>query len=524
MRIDYMRRRPLPAFTARSRRMEFIFCEVTYMSLIQITDLTFAYDGSWDNVFDHASLQLDTRWRLGLVGRNGRGKTTLLRLLMGKYEYAGAISASVTFDYFPFPVPRPERDAMEVAEELLPETESWELYRELSALEMDPEILFRPFSSLSNGEQTKLLLAVLFLRPNRFLLLDEPTNHLDLEGRQVVSRYLGRKQGFILVSHDRAFLDGCVDHILSINKQNFDLQQGNFSSWWANKQRRDQWERSENEKLRRDIARLDAAARRTAAWSDKAESAKFGTGCADRGFVGHRAAKVMKRAKAAENRRREAAEEKSALLKNIEQTPPLKLHPLSHPKQRLVEADHLAADYGLGPVCAPVSFSLMQGERLALTGRNGTGKSSLLRLVCGEELPHTGTLSLASGLVVSVAPQDPSSLRGDLTSFAAESGIDETLFKTILRKLDFSRSQFEKDMAGYSAGQKKKVLLARSLCQSAHLYVWDEPLNYVDLFSRMQLEQLILEYRPTMLLVEHDRSFLDAVATRVVHLERRESR
>ena len=100
---------------------------------------------------------------------------------------------------------------------------------------------------------------------------------------------------------------------------------------------------------------------------------------------------------------------------------------------------------------------------------------------------------------------------GDLTGFAAESGIDETLFKTILRKLDFSRSQFEKDMADYSAGQKKKVLLARSLCQSAHLYLWDEPLNYIDVFSRMQLEDLLREYRPTMLLVEHDRSFLDAV-------------
>ena len=494
------------------------------MSLIQITDLTFAYDGSWDNVFEHASLQLDTQWRLGLVGRNGRGKTTLLRLLMGEYEYAGTISASVTFDYFPFPVPRPERDAMEVAESLLPETESWEIYRELSDLELDPELLFRPFSSLSNGERTKLLLAVLFLRPNRFLLLDEPTNHLDLEGRQVVSRYLSRKQGFILVSHDRAFLDGCVDHILSINRQNFDLQQGNFSSWWENKQRRDQWERSENEKLRRDIARLDAAARRTAAWSDRAEAAKIGTRNSglrpDRGYIGHKAAKVMKRAKSAEDRRREAAEEKSALLKNVEQAPPLKLHPLSHPKQRLVEADHLAADYGQGPVCVPVSFSLTQGERLALTGRNGTGKSSLLKLVCGQEIPHAGTLSLASGLVVSTVPQDSSFLRGNLTDFADESGIDETLFKTILRKLDFSRAQFEKDMAGYSAGQKKKVLLTRSLCQSAHLYVWDEPLNYIDLFSRIQLEQLILEYQPTMLLVEHDRSFLDAVATRTLRLER----
>ena len=494
------------------------------MSLIQITDLTFAYDGSWDNVFEHASLQLDTGWRLGLVGRNGRGKTTLLRLLMGEYEYAGTISASVTFDYFPFPVPHPERDAIEVVEALLPETESWEIYRELSDLELDPEALFRPFSSLSNGERTKLLLAALFLRPNRFLLLDEPTNHLDLEGRQVVSRYLSRKQGFILVSHDRAFLDGCVDHILSINKQNFDLQQGNFSSWWENKQRRDQWERAENEKLRRDIARLDAAARRTAVWSDRAEAAKIGTRNSglrpDRGYIGHKAAKVMKRSKAAENRRREAAEEKSTLLKNIEQAPPLKLHPLSHPKQRLAEADHLAADYGQGPVCAPVSFTLTQGERLALAGRNGTGKSSLLKLVCGQEIPHTGSLALASGLVVSTVPQDSSFLRGNLTDFADESGIDETLFKTILRKLDFSRAQFEKDMAGYSAGQKKKVLLARSLCQSAHLYVWDEPLNYIDLFSRIQLEQLILEYQPTMLLVEHDRSFLDAVATRTLRLER----
>lgn len=102
--------------------------------------------------------------------------------------------------------------------------------------------------------------------------------------------------------------------------------------------------------------------------------------------------------------------------------------------------------------------------------------------------------------------------------------MDETLLLTILRKLDFERSQFARDMSGYSGGQKKKVLLARSLCQSAHLYVWDEPLNYIDLFSRIQLEQLILEYQPTMLLVEHDRSFLDAVATKIVYLERSETR
>ena len=114
--------------------------------------------------------------------------------------------------------------------------------------------------------------------------------------------------------------------------------------------------------------------------------------------------------------------------------------------------------------------------------------------------------------------QDTSFLQGGLKEFARESDIDESLFKTILRKLDFERVQFEKDMADYSGGQKKKVLLARSLCQSAHLYLWDEPLNFVDVYSRMQIENLLLEYAPTMVFVEHDRAFSDQIATQIVVL------
>ena len=102
--------------------------------------------------------------------------------------------------------------------------------------------------------------------------------------------------------------------------------------------------------------------------------------------------------------------------------------------------------------------------------------------------------------------------------WAEEQGVDRTRFLTVLRKLDFSRELFQRDMRKYSAGQQKKVLLAASLCQSAHLYVWDEPLNYVDLFSRMQIEELLLEYRPTLLFVEHDRTFRERIATQVVEL------
>ena len=109
-------------------------------------------------------------------------------------------------------------------------------------------------------------------------------------------------------------------------------------------------------------------------------------------------------------------------------------------------------------------------------------------------------------------------MNGTLSEFAENNNLDESLFKAILRKMDFERVQFEKNIKDFSGGQKKKVLIAKSLCEQAHLYIWDEPLNFIDVFSRMQIEQLIAEFLPTMLLVEHDVAFREAVATRVVSL------
>lgn len=131
---------------------------------------------------------------------------------------------------------------MEIVNELISGHEEWEIFRELSLLSVEADVLYRPFATLSNGERTKVLLAALFLKENSFLLIDEPTNHLDMEGRALVSRYLNTKQGFVLVSHDRAFLDACIDHTLSINKTNIVVQKGNFSAWWGVKQMQDAYE------------------------------------------------------------------------------------------------------------------------------------------------------------------------------------------------------------------------------------------------------------------------------------------
>ena len=495
------------------------------MSLINVTNLTFAYDGSYENIFENVSFQLDTNWKLGFTGRNGRGKTTFLNLLLGKYEYRGSISTSVAFSYFPYHVTDQSILAIDAVEAMYPEYEYWRLAREMAKLQLDDAVLYRPYETLSNGEQTKLQLAVLFSKENHFLLIDEPTNHLDIRGRELVSRYLNSKKGFILVSHDRAFLDGCVDHILSINKSDIQVCKGNFSTWWENKQRQDAFEQAENEKLKKEISRLEETAREKANWSDTAERRKLRSGPMDvdnvkgwRPLQGAKAKKSMARAKAIEQRQTAAIEEKSKLLKNIERSDKLKIFQTPFHTKRLTQLKDVTIDYGDGAVCENISFSIQMGDRIALQGANGSGKSSIIKLLCGQEIPYTGQLWLGNGLKISYVNQDTSGLQGKLSDFARDSGIDESLFLAMLAKLDVPKAQMEKDMSSLSAGQKKKVLLAKSICEPMHLHIWDEPMNYIDVISRMQIEALLLEYQPTILFVEHDKAFCDNVATKVVKL------
>ena len=139
-----------------------------YHRMIKIENLTFSYPTSYDNVFENVSFQVDTDWKLGFVGRNGRGKTTFLNLLLGKYEYSGKILSSVQFDYFPYPVSDKNRITEDILQEICPLAEEWELMRELSYLDVDVDVLWRPFETLSNGEQTKVLIAALFLNEGHF--------------------------------------------------------------------------------------------------------------------------------------------------------------------------------------------------------------------------------------------------------------------------------------------------------------------------------------------------------------------
>lgn len=507
------------------------------MAQINVTNLTFAYEGSIDNTFEQVSFSIDTNWKLGFIGRNGKGKTTFLNLLMGKYSYSGTIDTLAVFDYFPYELTpaQKKKPAAEFMEDIKFSCELWRVICEMEELSANVEILYRPFDTLSPGERTKILLAILFSGENDFLLIDEPTNHLDQESREAVKTYLSGKKSFILVSHDRELLDACTDHVLVLNRQTIEVQSGNFSSWWENKRRKDQFALAENEKHRKEIKKLKTAASRTSQWADKNEQTKIGfhqavneheRPIAERSYIGGKTKKMQSRVKQMKRRINREIERKEGLLADLEETASLKLFPLSHHKETLVNIRDYALRYegAEAPLFSDLTFQLQKGERIALHGKNGCGKSTLIRMILDKagarnsQLPITenGILETASALIISYINQDTSALKGSIDNYCVEKGLDKSLFCSILRQLDFERTQFLKNIENYSEGQKKKVLLAGSMLTPAHLYIWDEPLNYIDVFSRIQIENLLLEYQPSMLFVEHDSTFRKQIATKSI--------
>lgn len=495
------------------------------MSLINIKNLTFSYEGSYDNVFENVSFQIDTDWKLGFTGRNGRGKTTFLKLLMGELEYTGKIISSVNFEYFPYTPPSDSYFTIDIIQNIAPTAEEWQIRRELSLLETDDNLLYREFSTLSNGEQTKILIVGMFLRENSFLLIDEPTNHLDTHSRAVLADYLKRKSGFILVSHDRAFLDSCIDHILVINKTNIEVQKGNFSSWNENRSRQEQFEQTKNERLKKQIHQLEQSAKRVAAHSDKIASTKIGFDPAKveksltrRPSIAKKAGKLMNRAKSMENRIEKSITEKNQLLQNVEEISSLKISPLKYHSNQLITFHNVSLDYDGNEIFKDISFTVNQGDRIAVCGKNGSGKTSLIKLILGENLNYQGSITKGSRLKISYVCQSADNLCGTLGDYIQKHHIDEALFKAILRKLDFSRELFSRTIDSYSQGQKKKIMLARSLSEQAHLYIWDEPLNYIDVLSRIQIEELLKACDATLIFVEHDKRFCEQVSNKMLYI------
>ena len=524
------------------------------MANILCRKVSFGYDGTERNVFTDLDLVIDTGWRTALTGRNGRGKTTLLRLIEGELAPdRGRIERPVGVQRFPVPVADPTVSACDAAKDAAGPFRRWEremarlldaghdddalarygtlqtrfqeaggyeidadLERELAALGMDSTLRSRRFDRLSGGEQTRCLLAGLFARQAGFPLIDEPTNHLDRAGRERVAEYLRSKPGFLMVSHDRAFLDACIDHVIALNPDTVETRRCSFSTWrGAFLERLARQERA-NTELRREIGRLEDAARQRRRGADKREAEKGAH--TDKGFIGARAARQMKRALAAEHRADKAVEERRQTLVDIERTYPLRLPGPARRRARPLVTAHDLVVVRDRPLFAPVSFRVRCGDRLAVVGPNGSGKTSLLELLREAPLAFEGTFTRPARLDIARVCQQPRWTTGLLSDHLAADGMDESRFRQVMAALGVRGDTLERRLESMSPGQRKKIELARSFLAPADLLLWDEPLNFVDIDAREAIEEVVLEDTPTMVFVEHDAAFVDRVATATLEL------
>jgi lincosamide and streptogramin A transport system ATP-binding/permease protein len=361
------------------------------------------------------------------------------------------------------------------------------------------------------------------LRKDGFLLIDEPTNHLDEEAKESIARYLAKKDGFILVSHDRALLDRSVDHLLVIEKSKIYLEDGNYSSWWNNKNMREKGERVRSVKLENEIGRLKEARNKNIKRAEKAEKSKNEVGKSglrpDKGYIGHKAAKLMQRAKNNERKIISSIESKQSLLKDVYIDDPLSFKVLKGSKDPLLSLNNVDIYRGGLSVAKNISFEIDEGDVVALKGRNGSGKTSLILALIDKKIALKGNVYIAKDIAISYIPQNYSALEGNSTTLAKDLSLDSSLVNSLAIKMGFKRESLNKEISELSPGEARKLLLALSLATPANLFIWDEPFNFIDITTREQIEEAISLYRPTILFVDHDEKFEEKVATRFVVLD-----
>lgn len=496
------------------------------MSSIRIQDVSFHYDDSNKNIFKNLNLNLDSTWKLGLVGRNGRGKTTFLNLLRGKLAGIGDIQTKLNFFYFPIEIKNSKNITLYELQDQV-NFEQWELERELNLMNADPNLLWQPFDTLSGGEQTKVLLALSFTDKDSFPLIDEPTNHLDEDSREQIAEYLKKHDGgYIVVSHDRKFLNQVTDHILAIENTEIHLYQGNYASYEDTKKKRDEFNREKNAKLKSEISSLNKQKEQFKNWSQKIENEKYSGKKTqhiinrrteldqNKGAIGHAAAKMMRKSMNAKHRINKKIEHKKDLMTNIECIPDLNINFTSSYHHTLLETQHLSLSVQDKKLFHDLNLVIQNHKIISLEGSNGSGKSIFLKFLLGEThgITYQGKCEVANGLKLSYLPQNFVGYRGTLKEFAEKQKISYEALLNNLKKMGFPRESFSTQIEEMSMGQQKRVALAKSLVEPANLYLWDEPANYLDIFNQDQIIELLQKKHPTMLLVEHDKDFIEQVA------------
>ena len=497
-------------------------------------------------ILDGLTFQVDSGERVGLLGKNGCGKTTLLRILTGQLDWdegevvlppdkrVGLISqipvypAGYTVEDVLDTAFRPLREMEEEMEQLAARMERGEdpallrRYDQLTAafeagggydtdtrknkvcsgLQIGPGMREQLFDRLSGGEKTRVNLGRLILEDTDILLLDEPTNHLDLKATEWLEEYLDKFKGTVLaVSHDRWFLDRVVDRVIEIQEGKAEFYSGNYSFYVVEKERRYQEKLKQYEKEQAKIQQLEKAAEQLRTWAYSGMD------------------KTFKRAQSMEKRiERMRVTDRPKKTRKME----VRFGEREFRGDEVLTIKNLKKSFGERTLFSDVNLEVAGGERIALLGDNGTGKSTLIKILMGEEEPDSGKLRLGPTVKIGYLPQiihfdHPE--RSLVDTMIYDLDCTAQTARNRLASFKFRGEDVFKSVSTLSGGEQSRLRLCMLMDSQINLLILDEPTNHLDIQSREWIEEAVEEYEGNLLFVSHDRYFIDRFATRIWMLE-----
>ncbi len=477
--------------------------------LLQVNEISLTFGG--EPVFDDLSVVVQPGDRLALVGRNGSGKSTLMKVMAGLVEPdKGEVvtGKGVTVGYME---QDPDLSGFatlgDFAASGLEASEMYRVERAGEGLKFDPA---RPVETASGGERRRAALARLMAQEPELMLLDEPTNHLDIEAIGWLEAELAQSRaGFLIISHDRAFLRALTKATLWIDRGQVRRQEigfGGFEEW-----RDTIWEEEDQQRHK-----LNRKIKAEARWAVEGISAR------------------RKRNQGRVRALGELREQRANQIKR-QGTAAMTLEAGQKSGRKVVEATGIGKTFGDKTILRDFTITVQRGDRIALVGPNGVGKTTLLNMLIGREAPDSGTIKLGTNLDLALFDQARAQLDGDMTLWDSLTGdpemrvsgkADQILVRGqpkhvvgYLKEFLFDEAQARAPVRSLSGGEKARLLLAKIMARESNLLVLDEPTNDLDVETLDLLQELLGTYDGTVLLVSHDRDFLDRVAATTIAME-----
>lgn len=477
--------------------------------LLQLSDISLTFGG--DPVFDGLDLVVQPGDRVALVGRNGSGKSTLMKVMAGLVEMdrgTRVVPPGISVGYME---QDPDLSGFatlgDFAADRLPPGEEYRIEMVAEGLKFDPATLV---SAASGGERRRAALARLMAEQPDLMLLDEPTNHLDIEAITWLEDQLrDTRAAFVLISHDRAFLNALTRATLWIDRGAVRRRDKGFEGFEAWREKT--WAEEDDARHK-----LDRKIKAEARWAVEGISARR---TRNQGRV--RALQALREERAAQIRRQGRAD--------------LALDAGTTSGKRVIEARGISKAFDDKVILKPFDLRVLRGDRVAFVGPNGVGKTTVLNMLIGREKTDTGEVSLGTGLDIAVFDQNRAALDPDqslwdsLTTapgMAVGGKADQVMVRgtpkhvvAYLKDFLFSEAQARAPVRSLSGGEKARLLLARIMAQPSNLLVLDEPTNDLDIETLDLLQDVLGDYAGTVLMVSHDRDFLDRVATTTIAME-----